>query len=60
MLNRSAASGDSKRWKVPRIGNIMYAALRSLSECRHVLNLIPRQRKHRNVEPQADPNDAQH
>jgi WD40 repeat protein len=37
MLNRSAASGDSKRWQLLRVGSIMYATS-SLYE--HVLNLI--------------------
>jgi hypothetical protein len=50
MLNRSAASVDSKWWKFPHIGSIMYAILRSLSKYVHVLNLIFKRRKHRNVE----------
>jgi WD40 repeat protein len=57
ILNRPAASVDSKRWKFPHIGTIMYAILRSLSKYVHVLNLIFRRRKHRNVESQAGPND---
>jgi hypothetical protein len=60
MLKRSTASGDSKRWKFPRIGSIMYAIFPSLSRYVHVLNLIFRRRKHRNVESQAGPNGAQH
>jgi hypothetical protein len=53
ILNRSAASVDSKRWKFPRIGNIAYATP-SLYE--HGLNLISRQCKRRN----AGSDDSQH